>query len=75
MPIGNNKEVIGLMKDELGKIMREFVALRPETYSYLMDGGNYDEIAKETRKCVIKRILKFNEICLFKCLFAYLLWL
>ena len=38
------------MKDELGKIMREFVALRPETYSYLMDGGNYDEIAKETKK-------------------------
>ena len=36
-----NKTVIGLMKDELGgKIIKEFVALRPKTYSYLTDDNN-----------------------------------
>ena len=51
---GKNKKVIGLMKDELGgKIMTEFVALRPKTYSYWMDDGNSDKKAKGTKKCVI----------------------
>ena len=50
------------MKDELGgKIMTEFPALRPKTYSYLMDDGNSDKKAKGTKKWVIKRILKFND--------------
>ena len=35
LPNGTNKNVIGLMKDELGgKIVTEFVALRPKTCSY-----------------------------------------
>ena len=69
LPTGKNKKVIGLMKDKLGgKIMTEFTALRPKTYSYLMDDGNSDKKAKGTRKCVIKRILRFNDYkdCLLK---------
>ena len=58
-----NIKIIGLMKDELGgKIMTEFAALRPKTYSYLMDDGNSDKKAKGTKKCVIKRRLKFNIV-------------
>ena len=57
-----DKKVIGLMKDELGgKIMTEFAALRPKTYSYLMDNSNSDKKAKGIKKCVIKERLKFND--------------
>ena len=62
LPTGKNKKVIGLMKDELGgKIMTEFVALRPKSYSYLTDDFKEDKKAKWTKKCVIKRRLKFND--------------
>ena len=62
LPMGKNKKVIGLMKDELGeKIMTKFVGLRPKTYSYLMDDGNTDKKAKGIKKCVIKRKLKFQD--------------
>ena len=59
---GKNKKVIGLMKDELGgKIITEFVTLRPKTYSYLTDDCKEDKKAKRTKKCVIKRMIKFND--------------
>ena len=62
LPMGKNKKVIGLMKDELGgKIITEFVTLRPKTYSYLTDDGKENKKAKRTKKCVIKKIIKFND--------------
>ena len=62
LPIGKNKKVIGLMKEELGgKIITEFVTLWPKTYSYLTDDGKEDKKAKGTKKCVIKKMIKFND--------------
>ena len=59
---GKNKKVIGLMKDELGgKIITEFVTLRPKTYSFLTDDGKEDKKAKGTKKCIIKKMIKFND--------------
>ena len=50
------------MKDELGgKIMTEFVALRPTAYSYLSYDCKEYKKTKGTKKCVIKRRLKFSD--------------
>ena len=62
LPTGKNKKVIGLMKDELGgRVITEFVALRPKTYSYLTDDCKEDKKAKGTNKCVRKRMIKFDD--------------
>ena len=69
IPRGMNKKVIGLIKDELGgEITIEFVALRPKTYTYLMDHRREHKRAKRTKKCIIKTEIKFKnyEDCLFK---------
>ena len=61
LPTGK-KKIIGLMKDELGgKIVTEFVTLRPKTYSFLTDDGKEDKKAKGTKKCIIKNMIKFND--------------
>ena len=68
LPIGLNKKVIGLMKDELGgKIMTEFVALRPKLYSYKKLDGSKDKKCKGIKKCVVKKTLTFEDYkaCLF----------
>ena len=69
LPTGKNKKVIGLIKDESGgKIITEFATLRPKTYSYLTDDGKADKKTKGTKKCVIKRMIKFDDYknCLLK---------
>ena len=56
LPIGRNKKVIGFMKDELrGKIMTEFVALRPKLYAYRKLNGEEDKKCKGIKKCVVKK--------------------
>ena len=68
LPIGKNKKVIGLFKDELGgKIMKEFAGPRAKTYAYLMDDNTEHKKAKGTIKCVIKKRLMFENYtdCLF----------
>ena len=68
LPISLNKKVIGLMKDELGgKIMTEFVALRPKLYSYKKLDGSEDKKCKGIKKCVVKKTLTFEDYktCLF----------
>ena len=62
LPIGKNKKVIGLFKDELGgRIMKEFCVHRAKTYAYLMDDNSEIKKSKGTKKCVIKRELMFEN--------------
>ena len=62
LPISLNKKVIGLMKDESGgKIMTEFVALRPKLYSYKKLDGSEDKKCKGIKKCVVKKTLTFED--------------
>ena len=68
LPMGLNKKVIGLMKDELGgKIMTEFVALTPKLYSYKKLDSSEDKKCKGIKKCVVKKTLTFEDYktCLF----------
>ena len=68
LPIGKNKKVIGLMKDELGgKIMTEFIALRPKLFSYKKLDGEEDKKCKGIQKCIVKKTLTFEDYktCLF----------
>ena len=68
LPIGVNKKVIGLMKDELGgDIITEFVALRPKAYSYITNDFIEMKKAKGTKKCVVNKMLRFEDYK--KCLF------
>ena len=68
LPVGVNKKVVGLMKDELGgSIIKEFAALRPKAYSYKTDDLIELKKAKGTKKCAVKKMLRFDDYknCLF----------
>ena len=64
------------MKDKLvendtiylrSQIMKKFVRLRAKTYNCFKDNNNEGKKAKRTKKCVMKRKLKFiNTIEMFK---------
>ena len=66
-PVGLNKKVIGLMKDELGgEIMTEFVTLRPKMYAY-KTGPAESKKRKGIKKCVVHKTITFKDYkaCLF----------
>ena len=55
-PVGKNKKILGMFKDEAeGKIIREFVGLRPKCYSIKMDEKEIKK-AKGTKKHTVKGI-------------------
>ena len=67
LPVGKNKKVIGLMKDELGGgIMKEFITLRPKMYAYKV-GSSESKKCKGIKKCVVKKTISFEDYktCLF----------
>ena len=62
LPIGKNKKVIGLFKDELGgQIVTEFFALRAKAYAYKLDDDTEHKKAKGTKKCIVKREIIFEN--------------
>ena len=67
LPIGKRRGVYGFFKYELtGNIMKEFIVLRTKTYAYLTDDDDDDDDdetkkIRETKKCVIKRKLMFEN--------------
>ena len=62
LPIGVNKKVLGVVKDELGGgIIKKFVALKPKAYSYKTEDGIELKKAKGTKKCIIDKMLSFED--------------
>ena len=65
---GINKKVPGKFKDELGgKIMVEFVGLRPKLYSFITLEDLEEKKCKGIKKSVVKNKITFNDYknCLF----------
>ena len=59
LPLGKNKKVISLFRDELGgKIMKEFVAFRAKTY--LMDDDSEHKKSKRNKEVCNRK----EDLCL-----------
>ena len=63
MPVGLNKKVIGMSRDECGgKIMQEFVGLRAKLLSYKMYKGKEEEKrCKGVKQAVVKNEITFED--------------
>ena len=56
------KKVLGMFKDKLeGEIMKILCAPRSKTYAHLLNSDTEKKKAKGTKKCVIKRKIKFDD--------------
>ena len=67
LPVGKNKKVTGLIKDELGvEIMKEFISLRPKMYSHRV-GNSEPKKCKRIKKYVVKNMISYDDYkrCLF----------
>ena len=63
LPMGENKKVIGLMKNELGeKIMTGSVALIPKSYAYRKLDNMENKRCKGIKKCVVKNTISLNSL-------------
>ena len=68
IPVGKNKTVPGLMKDEIaGKSISKFVGLRSKLYAVKMDEGKETKKCKGTKKNIVKQEISFKDYvdCLF----------
>ena len=64
LPLGLNKKIIGLLKDEAGdSTISEFVGLRAKLYSFVVN-NDYDHAtkkAKGVKKAVLDKTIKFDD--------------
>ena len=62
LPIGLNKKVIGLMKDELGgEIMTEFVNSEAKDVRIYKTGESESKKCKGIKKCVVRKTISFKD--------------
>jgi len=64
IPVGKNKKVVGMMKDETcGKIITEFVGLRPKLYKVDEDAGPTEvKKCKGTKKNAVKKRIENKDL-------------